>query len=262
MQHALRAALDRRQPVGKRQNADDFAEPEGHNREVIAAHPQDGEAEQQPPERSRQHCKGQRRPKTHVRASQLARRGENAHRIRTKGKERHIPQVQQPRVADDDVQAQPHHHIQANHKDRLAQEKPDYPRQGKQEEDSQNRPSDGSLLLTFYGELAPLFFAHSAQLEIAGGKCQQKDNNSSGNIQRLIPKEELIQSSPKGLLNDLRHVFGKQAKPQHPNQSVYPSPAPTLRQQDEGGADKPHHRAEDDEEKIPDNQSLTKGDNF
>ncbi len=83
-----------------------------------------------------------------------ARGGEDAGRVRADREERHVSQVQEPRVADDDRESQPHQNEQADGVDHLARVRAQVERQPQEQQNSQDedgfaRPRSNALRIRF-----------------------------------------------------------------------------------------------------------------
>ena len=103
----------------------DLAEAERHDREVVAAQAQRRQADDDPEERGDDAGERQQQPERHVDARQVRidahraempgdvrelQRCEPGSRVGAGRVERDVPEIEQARVADDDVQADGHHH--------------------------------------------------------------------------------------------------------------------------------------------------------
>ena len=84
------------------EDADHLPEPERHDREVVAAQPEGGRPEEHPEEGGQERRQRQDQPEGDVEPE--LRRGQERVGVGPDGVERHVPQVEEPRVADDDVQ--------------------------------------------------------------------------------------------------------------------------------------------------------------
>ncbi|MNZ60879.1 hypothetical protein D3C78_789550 [compost metagenome] len=102
--HAVRAAGER-QPVVQHQ-ADDLAEAQGHDRQVVAMHPQHREAEYAPRQRRCDGRQWQHAPEAQAKVLVTQRQA-----VRANGIERHVAQVEQAGQADHDVQPQAQQHV-------------------------------------------------------------------------------------------------------------------------------------------------------
>ena len=112
---AVGAARQRLEPVGQEDQADDLAEAQGDDGQVVAAHLQHGDAQDDAGRNANQHRKGQRLPPGQLHAQPLdLRRGQDADGVGAQGKEGHVAQVQQAGEAHHDVQAQPHQDVEAD----------------------------------------------------------------------------------------------------------------------------------------------------
>ena len=102
---------------------DDLAEPERHDREVVAPQPERREADDDPDERGERARDDEDEPEVEVDARKVAphRRAEMerhvleldgrqpARDVRARGVERHVAEVEEPGVPDDDVEPERHH---------------------------------------------------------------------------------------------------------------------------------------------------------
>ncbi|MCY1509206.1 hypothetical protein D9M68_435390 [compost metagenome] len=102
--HAVRAAGEA-QPVVQHQ-ADDLAEAERHDRQVVAVHSQYGEAEQRAGQRGGQRRQRQHRPEAQTEVVVAQRQAVGAD-----GVEGHVAEVEQAGEADHDVQAEAEQHV-------------------------------------------------------------------------------------------------------------------------------------------------------
>ena len=98
-------AVGQRHPVGD-DDADDLAERQGHDRQVVAAQPQHGEAEHHAPERGQQPGDRQAGPETEAEGGREDRVG-----IGADGVERDVAEVEQPGEPDHDVQPPAEHDV-------------------------------------------------------------------------------------------------------------------------------------------------------
>src|SRR5699024_9622074 len=100
-----RVAVGHRNPVDQYE-ADDFAERQRDDGEIVAAQSQHRKAEQDTPEGGKN--AGERQQRIEGEAEGL---GEQRVRISADGVERDVAEIEQAGEADDDIQPEPEHHI-------------------------------------------------------------------------------------------------------------------------------------------------------
>jgi len=118
---ALGAAQPGSQPVRQHQDADDLAEAQGGDGQVVAAHLEHGRADQHPGDNPHHDGKRQRLPEVQAEEAQF-RRGQDGHRVGADGEVGHVAQVEHAGEADDDVEAHAEHDVEADDGQYLAQE--------------------------------------------------------------------------------------------------------------------------------------------
>ncbi len=110
-EHRRRRHRDAVRPAGERHpvvqhQPDDLAEPERNDGEIVAVHAQHRKAQQRAGQRRHQRPQRQHRPKTEPEILVAQRQS-----VGTDGVKRHVPQIEQPRQADHNVQPQAEQHV-------------------------------------------------------------------------------------------------------------------------------------------------------
>ena len=139
VEDAARAADVVLEQVGLGQDADDLAEAEGGDGQVVAADVQDGQAQQDAEAHRHEHGEGDGREEAPVGDTQLARARQEGRGVGADGEEGHEAEVEQAGHAEGDVEAQAHQRIERDERDDRRDEAGETERQ-EQHHDEHDRP--------------------------------------------------------------------------------------------------------------------------
>ena len=151
--HALRAVgdVDRRVQVVQK-NTDDLAETERDDGEIIPAQSQRRRAQQHTKHAGDQCAQRQQRPERQVQAEM--RRGQQRVKISADGVERDVTEIEQPGVADDDVEPEREHDVEQREVEDAHPAAPETPadeerrRRQQYREQDVGRPRDAAVFLS------------------------------------------------------------------------------------------------------------------
>ena len=131
----LDAAEPRLERIGQEEHARDLAEAQGHDRQVVAAQPQDRGADEQAGDGGADDHDRQRDPERELPAERRGRRREEGGEVGADRVEGHVAEVEQAGVADHDVEPEAQQDVEADQHQHLAQQRPGELRQGEQQDD-------------------------------------------------------------------------------------------------------------------------------
>ena len=134
---ALRPAQQRLQHVRQHQHPDDLAQAQRRDRQVVAAHLQHRQAEQEPGAGRGQDRKRQRREERQVAPRAGGVRRQQRHGVGPHGKERDEAEIDQAGQPQLDVQAKPHQRVKADQHHHLGNEVVGQRRQGQHHREAQ-----------------------------------------------------------------------------------------------------------------------------